>query len=568
MVQQEVSNFGLGTKLAHVDKKVREAAVTALKTFLKSRKTVGNMELLKLWRALFYCFWLSDKAPVQRHLAEQLASLMLDMEPEMAWRYYETFWLTMLNSWSKIDLLRLDKFYYLLRQFHMTAFKWLSQHDWDDDSVDKLLSVLADGPLHPTNMKVQDSLRYHTCEVFLEELEKALGGPKCEGIDAATFYKLIHPFITLMSKTRNPVICKYIRDGIIDPILAKRTQDDWCIDAKCQSSIHTNCSPFKPLELVRVIFQVAAHPDARSDNRTVMYELVSQMKEELGVEDLLDDVAGVNGHQDINMNGNGHTEKVLEPQVNGHDMDVDVPAVNGTSTTPTPVVNEPASNGAKADALPNGVNPVNGVKKSKKKRARDDADDASNKKAKKREAVVLEEAKALPLSPAPSETVAPVDIPAVVEEKKSINDKKKPATINTQLPAIAPIPDNQTSNPTSDAPNNQPQLDPLSATTDSMSPNTKKHVTWNKSQQVRMFLKAKPVSAIASPVSTATGPASNSPVVKGVLKKTTSMSPVVSNIVRKDGGAGAANKHKKNKKKKNKTATLANVVSLVPNATQ
>ena len=34
------------------------------------------MELLKLWRGLFYCMWMSDKPLVQEELARKLASLV------------------------------------------------------------------------------------------------------------------------------------------------------------------------------------------------------------------------------------------------------------------------------------------------------------------------------------------------------------------------------------------------------------------------------------------------------------------------------------------------------------
>ena len=31
---------------------------------------------MRLWKALFYCYWMSDKVPVQRELAERLAALI------------------------------------------------------------------------------------------------------------------------------------------------------------------------------------------------------------------------------------------------------------------------------------------------------------------------------------------------------------------------------------------------------------------------------------------------------------------------------------------------------------
>lgn len=33
-------------------------------------------EHLKLWKSLYYCYWMSDKGPVQQDLADKLAKVM------------------------------------------------------------------------------------------------------------------------------------------------------------------------------------------------------------------------------------------------------------------------------------------------------------------------------------------------------------------------------------------------------------------------------------------------------------------------------------------------------------
>jgi hypothetical protein len=115
-------------------------------------------------------FWMSDKPKVQAELADILAGLAMDLQDDGPLLYISAFWRTMINEWNGIDRLRLDKFYLLLRRFHSKTFDYLASKDWDDDLMDTYHEILTEGPLHPTERRVPDGLRYHTTEAYLEEL--------------------------------------------------------------------------------------------------------------------------------------------------------------------------------------------------------------------------------------------------------------------------------------------------------------------------------------------------------------------------------------------------------------
>ena len=70
----------------------------------------------KIWRALFYCFWHSDKPRVQADLAERLAAVHAMPSADAAWLFLRVFWRTMRHEWVRIDRLRLNKFYLLMRR--------------------------------------------------------------------------------------------------------------------------------------------------------------------------------------------------------------------------------------------------------------------------------------------------------------------------------------------------------------------------------------------------------------------------------------------------------------------
>jgi ribosomal RNA-processing protein 1 len=81
-------------------------------------------------------FWMSDKPRVQHHLAEELASLSLNFPAKLC--YFTAMWKTMKLEWSGVDRYRLNKFYYLFRQFHRAAFQMLKERTWNEENIEKL----------------------------------------------------------------------------------------------------------------------------------------------------------------------------------------------------------------------------------------------------------------------------------------------------------------------------------------------------------------------------------------------------------------------------------------------
>lgn len=51
--------------LGSTDYQTREKGLQALSRWLVHKHNMTDMDMLKIWKGLFYCFWHSDKAPVQ-----------------------------------------------------------------------------------------------------------------------------------------------------------------------------------------------------------------------------------------------------------------------------------------------------------------------------------------------------------------------------------------------------------------------------------------------------------------------------------------------------------------------
>lgn len=61
----EDGNSKFARALSSVDWHTREKGLQALIRFLAIREDLSDGDLLRLWKGLFYCFWHSDKVPVQ-----------------------------------------------------------------------------------------------------------------------------------------------------------------------------------------------------------------------------------------------------------------------------------------------------------------------------------------------------------------------------------------------------------------------------------------------------------------------------------------------------------------------
>jgi ribosomal RNA-processing protein 1 len=44
--------------------------------WLTKKERLEELEVLKIWKGLFYCMWLSDKTPIQQELAGNIAKIV------------------------------------------------------------------------------------------------------------------------------------------------------------------------------------------------------------------------------------------------------------------------------------------------------------------------------------------------------------------------------------------------------------------------------------------------------------------------------------------------------------
>ncbi|KAM5471768.1 hypothetical protein MauCBS54593_003172 [Microsporum audouinii] len=112
-------------ELASSEKKTRDKAVESLTAFLRSRRDLKLLDLLKIWKGLFYCFYHSDKPLIQQALARSLSYTLVPSLPEqMVLPFLRAFWITISRDFHSLDRLRLDKYLFLIRCYVGVSFEY------------------------------------------------------------------------------------------------------------------------------------------------------------------------------------------------------------------------------------------------------------------------------------------------------------------------------------------------------------------------------------------------------------------------------------------------------------
>ncbi|KDQ63212.1 hypothetical protein JAAARDRAFT_65281 [Jaapia argillacea MUCL 33604] len=299
----------LAKYLASTDKKTRDKAVKNLSQFLSdsSRDAIPKPEMAKLWKGIFYCFWMSDKPLVQQALANELAEIVLTIATTSAsLAFLSGFWEAVVREWSGLDRLRMDKYYMLVRRFVNASFRLLMRAGWDTDACEEYNGILTrtGGPLCPDDNRVPGSLSYHIADIYLEELDKALSNPPIPDPLPAPLSTLLSPFFFIAARTPSAITYKRIQSSILDPMFialnpSRAKEEDSSpqkkrlrLDEPTFENLVGNACMSDPGKegvvgrgtlrgsLLRRMFEIASEQDTRDSNRRKLYAVWRSCREE------------------------------------------------------------------------------------------------------------------------------------------------------------------------------------------------------------------------------------------------------------------------------------------------
>ena len=249
------------------DKETRDKAVKAVSRYLKQANGITFLELSKVWKALFYCMWHSDKRPVQADLAERLTALLHVMPPAKQPLFVQVFWATMTREWHGIDRLRLDKFYMLMRLAlgHMLAALCEPEDGLDLARVREFAALLRAGPLA---LHAPRGVKFFLVDNYLPALRKALP----EEAGGEVWMVLVEPFLELMGDADETHLLQRATDQLLTPLLdvGQPTEGE---EEEEEEEEEVAKLPVVLVELSERLFDLASDPKTREENREHIYKL-------------------------------------------------------------------------------------------------------------------------------------------------------------------------------------------------------------------------------------------------------------------------------------------------------
>mgnify|MGYP003683495815 CR=1 FL=1 len=251
------------------DNKTRDKAVKVVAKYLSLRADPSMQDFLKLWKALFFCMWHSDKPLVQHELAARLARLVHAPPTfEVSELFLHAFWQTMAREWHGIDHHRLNKFLTLIRRVCFESFALLREHGWAEERVLAIARVFEQCPLSAAIGASQPGIRTHVCDVFVPELSRA----GCAS--AHVTHALLEPFVVALGRARERPLIDRLGDSVF-AALVEPQPDPLRPDEGAEDEADARAPPFHAHLLAARLFAIASDPETAPYNRDAAHSIRS-----------------------------------------------------------------------------------------------------------------------------------------------------------------------------------------------------------------------------------------------------------------------------------------------------
>merc|ERR1719500_2209720 len=171
---------------------------------------------MRLWKGLYYCFWMSDKPLVQEELAENISAFNTCFQSKQSSMVFiQSFLQTFGREWFGIDRWRVDKFMMFTRRFLRYTFKFVSQSEWSPETLTELMGIFRDSLILCHQSKANIGFKLHVTDVFLEELAKVAQ----EKLSPDSLDTVLEPFLTAVKTAEEDRYREHIVERIFRHLL-------------------------------------------------------------------------------------------------------------------------------------------------------------------------------------------------------------------------------------------------------------------------------------------------------------------------------------------------------------
>jgi ribosomal RNA-processing protein 1 len=234
--------MSLAKRLAHTLKAERDSAFSLVTEWACGPAAArgGRGEMLKMWKALFYCVWMSDGPLVQGELSLRLAGMMRRMQDHVALDFLGAFFETLRREWAGLDRYRVDKFMGLTRRFVFEAFSLLASKGWRNEAfTDGVIKELERALLEPPS-----GLQSHVADVYVDELAASGAADTNQHM-----LLLLSPLFALLARCEERAVVARAVKSAFEEALLPAIEAAWTTTPAASSAPQVESSSEKPFRM-------------------------------------------------------------------------------------------------------------------------------------------------------------------------------------------------------------------------------------------------------------------------------------------------------------------------------
>jgi len=209
-------------RLAANDPKVREKAIKKFRKWIQgSFRSRTELDMLRLWKGLHYCFWMSDKPLLQEELAENISNIIHCFDPERALMFFKCFLVTLGREWIGIDRWRTDKFMMfarrVLRQSLLFVMRKVSGDE--NDILETFVSVYNENVMSAADSACAIGFKLHFADIFMEELTKVNATFDDDLLTDDNIETMVEPFLRQIVEGEEDRLVDQIEERIFNHLI-------------------------------------------------------------------------------------------------------------------------------------------------------------------------------------------------------------------------------------------------------------------------------------------------------------------------------------------------------------
>jgi ribosomal RNA-processing protein 1 len=256
----------LARRLTHPEKSERDAGFKLMESWVEAlgkqaspsgtTPSASREEMLKLWKALFYCVWMSDKTIVQQELIVRVAALVSRLAGACAPKHQSrvgdfvgAFFDTIRREWLGLDRYRVDKFMSLIRRMVYESLLYCARPGLGEGA-----RAGVEGELERALLLPPMGVSAHVAGVFIAELA-ATGAVGPKSTHAATM-RLLTPLFAALPKAGGDRVGlehfgkEAFREGLLWSLQAVRDPGSEAAEVAREAALAAAAPPAPTPELV------------------------------------------------------------------------------------------------------------------------------------------------------------------------------------------------------------------------------------------------------------------------------------------------------------------------------